>query len=65
MRLVVNGETLETDAKTLEDLLTEMGKATAKVATSVNETFVPKTARTTKTLDDGDRIEIVAPRQGG
>ncbi len=65
MKIIVNGEALETDALTLAALLDELGKGEAKVATSVNEAFVPKTLWADHTLQDGVRVEIVAPRQGG
>ncbi len=65
MKLIVNGTAMESAAKTLADLLDELGKTEAKVATAVNEAFVPAGARATQILDDGDRVEIVAPRQGG
>ena len=65
MKIIVNGDALDSDAPTLAQLLVHLGKADAKVATSVNEGFVPKTQRADTPLHDGDRIEIVAPRQGG
>jgi sulfur carrier protein len=65
MKIIVNGETHETSAPTLAALLDELGKGEAKVATSVNEVFVPKHQRADHALQDGDRVEIVAPRQGG
>ncbi len=65
MKIFVNGRAVETEAKTLTDLLSEIGKGEAKIATSVNENFVPKAARITQVLHEGDRIEVVAPRQGG
>ena len=65
MKIIVNGETLETGATTLAALLEELGKGEATVATSVNEAFVPKTLRADHTLQDGVRVEFVAPRQGG
>jgi len=65
MKIIVNGDALDSDAPTLALLLLQLGKADAKVATSVNEDFVPKTLRADTSLQDGDRIEIVAPRQGG
>jgi len=65
MKIIVNGETLETGAPTLAALLEELGKGEATVATSVNETFVPKILRADHTLHDGVRVEIVAPQQGG
>lgn len=65
MKIIVNGELIHSNAATLAALLEELGKADAKVATSVNEVFVPKTLRTQQTLQNDDRVEIVAPRQGG
>ncbi|WP_299546058.1 sulfur carrier protein ThiS [uncultured Tateyamaria sp.] len=65
MKIIVNGEAINSDAPSLAALLEDLGKGEAKIATSVNEAFVPKTLRATQTLKDGDRIEIVAPRQGG
>ncbi|SPH21098.1 Sulfur carrier protein ThiS [Ascidiaceihabitans donghaensis] len=65
MKIIVNGETQVTSAATLAALLDALGQGKAKVATSVNEVFVPKQQRTEHSLHDGDRIEIVAPRQGG
>lgn len=65
MKIIVNGEAFESDAATLAALLDELGKGQAKVATSVNEGFVSKALRASHVLQDGDRVEIVAPRQGG
>lgn len=65
MKIIVNGETLEIGAPTLAALLDDLGKGEAKVATSVNEAFVSKQQRADHALQDGDRVEIVAPRQGG
>ena len=42
-----------------------VGQAEARVATAVNEDFVPAARRGAHTLQEGDRVEIVAPRQGG
>ena len=65
MRLVVNGEPQEVPAATLADALQSLDLAEAKVATALNGEFVPARARASTLLKDGDRIEIVAPRQGG
>ncbi|ABV92658.1 thiamine biosynthesis protein ThiS [Dinoroseobacter shibae DFL 12 = DSM 16493] len=64
MQLIINGETRTTEAATLADLLTELGHS-GSVATAVNEIFVPAATRATQTLSPGDRIEILAPMQGG
>jgi sulfur carrier protein len=63
--LTVNGEATSTGARTLAGLLAELGHAETAVATAVNGTFVGRAARGGTRLSAGDRIEIVAPRQGG
>lgn len=65
MKIIVNGDAFESAAGTLLELLAEQGMSDAKVATAVNETFVPSGLRAAHILQDGDRVEIVAPRQGG
>ncbi len=65
MKLVVNGEPQELPALTLAEALQSLDFAEAKVATALNGEFVPARARDATSLKDGDRIEIVAPRQGG
>ena len=65
MRLLVNGEPQEVPAATLADALQSLDLAEAKVATALNGEFVPARARASTPVKDGDRIEIVAPRQGG
>ncbi len=65
MKLVINGELQDVPAVTLAEALQSLDLAEAKVATALNGDFVPARAREATTLKDGDRIEIVAPRQGG
>jgi sulfur carrier protein len=65
MKITVNGTAQDTAAPTLDALLIELGHGGAKVATAVNETFVPAALRPEQKLTEGDRVEIVAPRQGG
>jgi sulfur carrier protein len=65
VKLVVNGELQEVAAATLADALQSLDFAEAKVATALNGEFVPARARALTPVKDGDRIEIVAPRQGG
>jgi sulfur carrier protein len=65
LRVVVNGETQTTGAKTLGELCAALGLTEAKIATAVNGTFVPARARDSITLTENDAVEIVAPRQGG
>jgi sulfur carrier protein len=65
MRLVVNGEMQEVPAATLAEAVQSLDFGEAKVATALNGEFVPARARAATLVKDGDRIEIVAPRQGG
>lgn len=65
MKIIVNGTRHEVGAESLAALLDELGYGTEKVATAVNESFVSSAARDGTTLEPGDRVEIVAPRQGG
>lgn len=63
--ILLNGEPAETEARTLAELVAGQGFAATAVATAVNGDFVPREARAATQLAGGDRVEIVAPRQGG
>ncbi len=65
MRITVNGESQETQAATLEQLCAALGYGEQRIATAVNGEFVPAEARERLRLSQNDKIEIVAPRQGG
>jgi sulfur carrier protein len=65
VRLVVNGDAQEISAANLAEALHALDYAGAIVATALNGEFVPARKRESTPVKDGDRIEIVAPRQGG
>ncbi len=65
LSLVVNGEPIGVAAHDLAEALIVLGYEDAVVATALNGEFVPARARAATALKNGDRIEIVAPRQGG
>ncbi|MET0497796.1 MAG: sulfur carrier protein ThiS [Steroidobacteraceae bacterium] len=65
MRILVNGALHETDASDLAAALQDLGYGEAVVATALNGEFVPAPSRPGTRLTDGDRIEILAPMQGG
>jgi sulfur carrier protein len=65
MKLVVNGAPQELPAATLAEAIQSLDFGEAKIATALNGEFVPARERQATALKDGDRIEIVAPRQGG
>ena len=65
MKLVVNGVEQEIAAETLAAALDKLDYGEARVATALNGEFVPARKRGETALCEGDRVEIVAPRQGG
>jgi sulfur carrier protein len=65
MRIEVNGDMHEVTGATVAAVLVELGWGEAKVATALNGEFLPATARTGQALKDGDRLEVLAPMQGG
>lgn len=65
LTIMLNGTPAQVEADRLDRLLEELGYDAATVATAVNEDFVPRNARPDTPLRDGDRLEVVAPLQGG
>ena len=65
MKLLVNAQPREVQASDLDTALRELGFDSPAIATALNGAFVPRAARASATLSEGDRLEIVAPMQGG
>jgi sulfur carrier protein len=65
MKIIVNGASRETRAAHVAELLVELGYGDSVVATAWNGEFVPVGARSVTRLSEGDRLEVVAPMQGG
>jgi sulfur carrier protein len=65
MKILVNGAWRDTGAVDLAAALHELGYGEAVVATALNGEFVPAGLRPAARLADGDRIEVLAPMQGG
>ncbi len=65
MKIIVNDAEHELEAATLGAALEALDYRDATVATALNGHFVPARVRDTTPLNEGDRVEIVAPRQGG
>ena len=65
MRILVNGSWREIAAAELAATLEELGYGGRVVSTAVNGEFVATEARVRTALTDGDRIEVLAPMQGG
>jgi len=65
MRIIVNGAWRETVALELSAALQELGYGEAVVATAVNGEFVAAGVRPRTRLAEDDRVEVLAPMQGG
>ena len=64
MRILVNGSWHEIAGREVSAALAELGYP-GIVATAVNGEFVPVSARPDTRLAEGDRLEVLAPMQGG
>jgi sulfur carrier protein len=65
MRILVNGAWREVHAAALAAALNELGYGEGTVSTAVNGEFVAVAARERAALNEGDRVEVLAPMQGG
>lgn len=66
MQLTVNGEARELpDNSTVKHLLENLQLAATRVAVEVNLEIVPRATYAERTLQDGDKIEIVHFVGGG
>jgi sulfur carrier protein len=66
LHITVNGEPRSIDATTtLADLVAALGEPPASLATAVNGDFVPRGARATVQLRDGDAVFTFQPITGG
>ncbi len=65
MKILVNGDSHEVSAHDLALALEELGFGAAVVATALNGEFVAASSRAATPLSEGDRVEVLAPLQGG
>lgn len=65
MKVSVNDEPIETAVIHLSDLLDELDYKGEWLATAVNAELVTAEERGSYQLQEGDRIEILSPMQGG
>ena len=65
MKILVNGAWRETQREELAGALQELGYGGSVVSTAVNGEFVAAAQRARTALAEGDRIEVLAPMQGG
>ena len=65
MRVTVNGEPREISSVSVDALLAELDYEGSHFAVAVNYDVLPKSRWAETTLQAGDQIEIITPRQGG
>ena len=65
MQVIVNGDFVEVQSEELEAVLQELGYECKKVVVAINETFVPKTEWSTRSVLPKDRVEVLSAMQGG
>jgi len=66
MEISLNGQRVDNDAATLQELLQQRGfELTSAMACAVNQQFVPRAQWPQRELADGDRIDVIAPITGG
>lgn len=66
MDILLNGaSTTIPDQLTIAQLLDDNGLASRRVAIEVNGAIVPRSDQATRTLQSGDRVEIVHALGGG
>jgi len=65
MKILVNGAWRETSGAQLSSVLEELGYGGSIVTTAVNGEFVAAAVRSDTPLVEGDRVEVLAPMQGG
>ncbi len=65
MRIDVNGTPTEVAPASVAETLACLGFPDSGIATALNGDFLPAPLRARTALREGDRLEIVAPMQGG
>ncbi len=65
MRVIVNGEPREISSARVDALLGELEYEGTHFAIALNFDVLPKSRWAETTLNNGDEIEIITPRQGG
>lgn len=65
MKIIVNAKPHDVSGSTLLAVLQELGFTSPAVATALNGSFVARGKRAEVQLAEGDRLEVLAPMQGG
>jgi sulfur carrier protein len=66
MQIIVNGETQDVgDAKSVRDVVVRLGLTEGPVAVELNREIVPRAEHESRSVSDGDILEIVHFVGGG
>lgn len=65
MQIIVNADPRDIRANTLAAALEELGFTSPAIATALNGQFISRAKRDDTRLKAGDRLEVLAPMQGG
>jgi len=65
MKILVNGDLRDVVVPTLAAALDELGYRGKVIATALNGEFISSSLRSSAVLSEGDRVEVLAPMQGG
>jgi sulfur carrier protein len=65
MRVMINGEQREISSARIDALLGELEYEGSHFAIALNYDVLPKSRWAETTINSGDEIEIITPRQGG
>lgn len=63
--LTLNGKTRDTDARTVRELIEQLGYGQQAVAVEVNRELIPRKDHEQTELRDGDSVELVTLVGGG
>ena len=64
MNILLNGTPVQTDIRVLAAFLDHHFSA-LKVAVAINGAFVPRNLFVSTPIQEGDRLEVLTPMQGG
>ena len=65
MNIMINGKNKNIISVNLTFALDELGYKEMKLATALNGEFVSVQARDNLNLNEGDKLEVLSPQQGG
>jgi sulfur carrier protein len=65
IEIELNGELISIEKSCLADFLKTKNKLAANFAVAVNELFIAKSNYSAVALQNGDKVELVVPMQGG